>query len=159
MGKQIPAAQGVCVTFLITLLIYHKQGFLTTANYFFTLTKRKQTNGYPASRKPFTGTAGLLQDLACTPPPAFTVMLKLGTIYPGPKAAIRFRYCKKLLKLMPTYDAEVLRVINRTWPKQKRNRGSDFSKAFFPLVSPQSQAEPQPASKALAWIHSVMLTR
>lgn len=39
--KQISAAQAVYVTFLITLLLCHKKGLLTTANYSFTLTKRK----------------------------------------------------------------------------------------------------------------------
>ena len=90
--------------------------------------------------------------------PSF-VKLKMGTIYPGPKAAVRFHYCKNLLKPMPTYNAEVLCIINRTWPKKKRNRGSNFSKAFFPLISPQNKAEPQQASKMLDWIHSVILTR
>lgn len=91
------------------------------------------------------------------PLPSF-VKLKTGTIYPGPKAAIRFHYCKKLLKLMPTDDAEVLCIINRMWPKEKRNRGSDFSKAFFPLIPTPNKAGPQQASKVLEWIHSAILT-
>lgn len=87
------------------------------------------------------------------------VKLKMGTIYPGPKAAIIFHHCKKLLKLMLAYDTEAPCNINRMWPKEKRNRGSNFSKAFFPLASPQNKAEPQQASKMLdSFSNTDMLT-
>lgn len=61
------------------------------------------------------------------------VRLKMGTIYPGPKAAIRFHYCKNLLKLMPTYSAELLCIINRMWPKEKRKEEEAiFQRLSFP---------------------------
>lgn len=87
--------------------------------------------------------------------PSF-VRLKMGTIYPGPKAALRFHYCKNLLELMPMYNPELLCIINRMWLKKKGNRGSNFSKAFLPLISPQTKAEPQQAPQN-AWVHSVIL--
>ena len=62
--------------------------------------------------------------------PSF-VKLKMRTIYPDPKAAIRFHYCKNLLKLTPTYNSEVLCIINRMWPKEKKQR-KQFFKGFLP---------------------------
>lgn len=82
----------------------------------------------------------------------------MGTIYLGPKAAIRFHYCKNLPALVATYNTEVLWIIKGMWLKEKRNRGSNFSKGFFPLTSPQNKAEAQQVSKMLDGVHSLTVT-
>lgn len=66
--------------------------------------------------------------------PSF-VRLKTGAIYPGPKATVRFCYCKKLLQLVTTYDTGVMRVTNRMQPKERRNRRSNLWKSVFPLLT------------------------
>lgn len=65
--------------------------------------------------------------------PSF-VRLKMGATYPGPRATVRFYYCKKLLKLVTMYDTGVICITNRMWPKEKRNR-SNLSQSFFPLLT------------------------
>lgn len=73
--------------------------------------------------------------------PSF-VRLKTGAIYPGPKATVRFRYCKKLLQLVTTDDTGVMCVTNRTQPKERRNRRSNLLKSVFPLLTSPAMMGP-----------------